>query len=98
MSNAEPQNTTSTTREIQLEVGGHNYTFTVSREAFNRFLRESQRDANQAAHNCLLRTVADKERDRLRAAFDANWSLPLQMMAHVQDEIGGEEEVVVKKR
>jgi hypothetical protein len=88
----------SKTREFVLEVEGvaEPFTFRVSQSDFGRFLREAQRDVAAAANNLLLGTCA--ERERLKAAFEADWGLALQLLAPIAEELTPARGVTVKKR
>ena len=59
-------------------------------------LREAQRDVAAAANNLLLGTCA--ERERLKAAFAADWGLALQLLAPIAEELTPARGVTVKKR
>ena len=86
------------TREYVLEVEGieEPFTFRVTQSNFGRFLREAQRDVAAAANNLLLSTCA--ERERLKAAFEADWGLALQLLAPIAEELTPARGVTVKKR
>jgi hypothetical protein len=88
----------SKTREFVLEVEGieEPFTFRVTQSDFGRFLREAQRDVAAAANNLLLGTCA--ERERLKAAFAADWGLALQLLAPIAEELTPARRVTVKKR
>jgi hypothetical protein len=89
---------TGKTREYVLEVEGVDepFTFRVTQSDFGRFLREAQRDVAAAANNLLLGTCA--ERERLKAAFEADWGLALQLLAPIAEELTPARGVTVKKR
>ena len=89
---------TGKTREYVLEVDGiaEPFAFRVTQSDFGRFLREAQRDVAAAANNLLLGTCA--ERERLKAAFEADWGLALQLLAPIAEELTPARGVTVKKR
>ena len=88
----------SRVREFVLDVDGIDepFTFRVSQADFGRFLREAQRDVALAANNLLL--GASVERERLKAAFEADWGLALQLLAPIAEELTPARSVTVKKR
>jgi len=88
----------SKVREFTLEVEGceEPFTFRVTQSDFGRFLREAQRDVAAAANNLLLGT--SNERDRLKAAFESDWGLALQLLAPIAEELTPARGVTVKKR
>jgi len=86
-----------TVKRFELEVEGFDqpFRFEVSQTDFGRFLREAQRDVAMAANNLLLATST--ERERLKIAFEADWGLPLQLLAPISEELTPARSVTVKK-
>ena len=85
------------TKQFELEVEGFEqpFVFEVTQTDFGRFLREAQRDVAMAANNLLLSTST--ERERLKAAFETDWGLPLQLLAPISEELTPARSVTVKK-
>ncbi len=82
---------------LEVEKEATPFTFKINQRDFGKFLADAQRDANFASHNFLMNTVEGADKERLKKAFEEDWSLPLQMLAPLQDELVSQREVLVKK-
>ena len=86
-------------QEIELEAGGKDFTFTVTRESYNRYIN-SVTAANKVApsHNFLMDCVNDDSRTSLRELLQISPGGEVQMAAAVMEDYTPDLAIVVKKR
>lgn len=86
-------------QEIELEAGGKDFTFTVTRESYNRYIN-SITPANKVApsHNFLMDCVNEDSRASLRELLENTPGAEVQMGGAVIEEYTPDLALVVKKR
>ena len=83
---------------IEMSVAGTDYTFHVTRDAYNRFINSAKDKPAQAMHNFLTLTVEQDQQEQLSKLLQNTPGADMQIGGALFEEYVPDLAVVVKKR